>query len=426
MNEYEVSVSEISENRREVGVIIARPTFDKKLNAAVQSLATKVELKGFRKGKAPVALVKKLYGDQIKADVIEDIWRDAFQDVVTNRALEVVGVSRFRLHDEEGSAELKIEAEFALLPRPVFAKLDGLEISVETEKFNENLVEEAIQELRRRAAEVEEVTDRDVAVEGDLLNISYEILIDGKTHGGDDDSHVEIGSGRSLKDLEAGLIGAKLGEQREVSVTFPGDYGDQSLAGKSATYKVSVKRLQRMNLPEMTDDFVKEYLGEESLASFRESLTKRIKRRLDERNHSAQVDAVVKAIYDANPFEIPELMIDEQIRFKLKELGVEKQDDYSRRDVSQLRPFLGEIATQELIKVIVLERLVEQLEIKPDDEQVERWVEDQANRYEVEKSEILAEFGAKRDRRRIKDVVAREAAIEQIVGRSKVIEQPKG
>lgn len=427
MNDYEVSVSEISENRREVGVTIARPVFDKKLSAAVQSLSSKVELKGFRKGKAPVHLIRKLYGDQIKADVIEDIWRDAYQEIVTSRSLEVVGVSGIKLHDEEGSSEVKIEAEFSLFPRPTLNNLEGLEITVESEKFSEKLVDEAIEELRRRAGEVVPVTDRDEAKEGDLLNISYETTVGGEAGGSEEDSYVEIGSGRSLKDLEMGLIGAKVGELREVPVVFPDDYGDQSLAGKAATYQVTVKKLEQMKLPELNDEFVKEHVGEESVAAFKETLTKRIKRRLDERNHTAQVDAVLKAVYEANSFEIPDMMIDEQIRHKLMEFGVVKKTDRSpMQDVSGFRPLLGEMAKAEVVKAIVLERLVEQLGINPTEQQVEQWIEGQASRYEVEQSVILDEFGAKKDRKRIKDVVARETAIEQIVSQSKIVEQPKG
>ncbi len=426
---FEISVNEVSESRRDVGITVPRKNYESKMQRAVQALIGRVEIKGFRKGKAPESVVRKMYGDRLKADVMEEIWRDAYRDVVTEKSFEVVGVSKLHFHDENPEEDIKIHAEFAIMPRPELKKLDGLTVQVETEKFTEKLVDEAIDEVLRRSSKVNAIQGRDSAQRGDLVNISFEANIEGEPFSGskEESSYVEIGSGRSIKDLEEGLIGQKVGETREIAVKFPDDYADQNLAKKTATYQATVKTIEQVELPEFTDAFVKETLNEESVADFKEKLTKRIQRRLDERNHSAQIDAMIKALYEANTFEIPEVMVDEQIRGKLFELGIlnPKDENAYRRDVSRFRPLVGEMATKEVTKAIILERLVEQLEVDASDEEVDKWVNTQATRYETTGDQIREEFDFSRDPKRLKDVVRREKAVEQILAKSKVIEQPK-
>jgi len=426
---YEISVNELSESRRGVGAKIPRAVYDKKMSSMVQSISQRVELKGFRKGKAPVSMVQKLYGEQIRADLLEEIWRDIYQEAVTSNGLQVVGVSNLHFHDEDPAKDVHIHAEFALVPRPKLANIKGLEITVETEKFTDKLVEDAIEEIRRRSAKVQPIEGRETAENGDLVNISFEATLEGEEFPGnkEESSYVEIGSGRSVSDLENGLVGLKVGEKKEITVKFPEEYSDKNLAGKSALYKVEVKTIERVELPELTDEFVKENLQDENVADFKAKLTTRIERRLKERNHAAQIDALVKAIFEANTFEIPDAMVDEQIRMKLFEFGVLDPKDRNSygRDVSRFRPMLGEVAKNEVTKAVIFERLVEELQVEPTDAEIDSWVEAQAASYETTVEQIRKEFQADKNNDRLKDVVARERAVEQILAESKVIEQPK-
>jgi len=427
--DYDLSINEISESRRQIGVKVPKPAFDDRVSKAAKTLSVRAEIKGFRKGKAPVHIIQKLYGERLKLDVVEGIWREAAQQLQNDPTLEIFGFSNMQVEDGENS-EVAINVEATLLPKPKLEKLTGLEISFESEKFNESLVDEALLEARRRGAKTTPVTDRTTAESGDLVNISYEATIVGETFPGsaEENSYVEIGSGRSVADLEAGLIGKTVGEKCELNVTFPEDYPQAELRGKTAVYKVEVKGLERAELPELNDEYVKEHLGAETVSEVKEKFAKRIQRRLDERTETSRRAAVFKALYEANPFEIGDLIIEEQMRHQLMRFGVLNPKDRESRfsDVSRFKALLGEQAKLEAAESFLVEALVKAYKIEPTDKQIEDWVQVQAGRYETTPEEIKKEFNFSKEPERLKGSVALELAIEKLLADSKVTENPKG
>lgn len=427
--DYNLSINEISESRRQIGVKVPKPVFDERVTKAARTLSGRAEIKGFRKGKAPVHIIQKMYGDRLRLDVVEGIWREAAMQLQNDPTLEIFGFSNMQVEDGENS-EIAINVEATLLPKPKLEKLKGLEISFESEKFNDALVDEALLEARRRGAKTSPVTDRNKAESGDLVNISYEAKIDGEVFPGsaEENSYVEIGSGRSVADLESGLIGQTVGEKCELNVTFPEDYPQEEIRGKTAVYKVEVKGLERAELPELTDEYVKEHLGAETVVEIKEKFAKRIQRRLDERTETAKRAAVFKALYDANPFEIGDLIIEEQMRHQLMRFGVLNPKDRESRfsDVSRFKPLLGEQAKLEAAESFIVEALVKTYNIEPTEAQIEDWVNVQAGRYETTPEEIKKEFNFAKEPERLKGSVALELAMDKLLADSKVTEKPKG
>jgi trigger factor len=427
--DYDLSINEISESRRQIGVKVPKPVFDSRVNQAAKTLSSRAEIKGFRKGKAPAHIIQKMYGERLKLDVVEGIWREAALQLQNDPTLEIFGFSNMQVEDGAES-EVAINVEATLLPKPNLSKLKGLEIEFESEKFDQNLVEEALLEARRRGAKTTPVTDRKKAETGDLVNISYVATIDGETFPGsaEENSYVEIGSGRSVADLETGLIGKSVGESYELNVTFPEDYPQEEVRGKTAVYKVEVKGLERAELPELTDEYAKEHLGADTVKELKEKFTKRIQRRLDERAETSKRAAIFKALYEANPFEIGDLIIEEQMRHQLMRFGVLNPKDRESRfsDVSRFKALLGEQAKQEAAESFLVEALVKAYKIEPDEKQIEDWIAVQAVRYETNAEDIKKEFNFAKEPERLKGSVALELAMEKLLADSKVTEKPKG
>ena len=427
--DYDLQINEISESRRQIGVKVPKPVFDTRLNQAAKQLSGRAEIKGFRKGKAPAHIIQKMYGDRLRLDVVEGIWREAAMQLQNDPTLQIFGFSNMQVEDSKDS-DVAISVEATLLPKPNLKTLKGLEISFESEKFNESLVDEALLEARRRGAKTNPVTDRNIAESGDLVNISYVATIDGEPFPGstENNSYVEIGSGRSVADLEAGLIGKTVGVKCDLTVVFPDDYPQTEIRGKSAIYSVEVKGLERAELPELTDEYVKENLGAETVSEIKEKFAKRIQRRLDERTETAKRAAVFKALYEANPFEIGDLIIEEQMRQQLMRFGVLNPKDKESRfsDVSRFKALLGDQAKLEAAESFLVEALVKAFKIEPTDKQIEDWVAVQADRYETTSEEIKKEFNFSKEPERLKGSVALELAMEKLLADSNVTEKPKG
>jgi trigger factor len=427
--DYELSINEISESRRQIGVTVKKPIFEERVAKAAKTLSHRAEIKGFRKGKAPVHVIQKMFGDRLKLDVVEGIWREAATQLQNDPTLEIFGFSNMQV-ETEAEADVAINVEATLLPKPKLEKLTGLEISYETEKFNDKLVDEALLEARRRGAKTNPVVGRDVAEEGDLVNLSFNATIDGEGFPGsiEDNAYVEIGSGRSVADLESGLTGKQVGKDYDIKVVFPEDYPQETVRGKTAVYKVTVKGLERADLPELTDEFVKENLGAENVSELKDKFAARIKRRLNERSEAAKKAAVFKALYEANPFEIGDLIVEEQMRYQLMRFGVlNPRDNESRNaDVSRFKPLLGEQAKQEAAESFLVDALVKAFNVEPTDEQVENWITTQAENYETSPEDVKKEFNYPADPTRLKNSVALELAVEKLLASSKVTEKPKG
>ena len=200
------------------------------------------------------------------------------------------------------------------------------------------------------------------------------------------------------------------------------------MIGKTALYKVEVKGLERADLPELTDEYAKEHLGADSVSDLKEKFAKRIQRRLDERTETAKRAAVFKALYEANPFEIGDLIIEEQMRHQLMRFGVLNPKDRESRfsDVSRFKALLGEQAKLEAAESFMVDALIKAYKIEPSEKQIEDWVAVQADRYETTAEDIKKEFNFAKEPERLKNSVALELAMEKLLAESKVTEKPKG
>jgi len=210
-------------------------------------------------------------------------------------------------------------------------------------------------------------------------------------------------------------------------VKFPADYPEESVREKKAHYHVDIKGLERADVAELTDEYVKENLGAETVTELKERFEKRIKLRLEERAETSKRSALFKAIYEANPFEVGDLIIEEQMRTQLMRFGVinPRDPNSSQMDVTRFKPLLGEQAKNEVVEGFLANALVTHYKLEPSNEQVDAWVKDQAERYETEEEQVKKEFDFEKDPKRLTDTVARELAVEKVLAASKVVENPK-
>lgn len=428
MGEYSVAVDEVSEVERGVQITVERSAFQRRFDRAVGQAMNQAHIKGFRPGKAPRNLVEKFYGTGIRADIIEEFWRDAFDSVVKERELKVFGISNFQVEGAENASEdLKIIAGLALHPEPKIDNYSGLEFEVEIEPYSEELLEKELKDLQRRLAEPEPVTDREIVADGDFARVTFEVFKDGEEAPvfKSDDAYIEVGSGRSPKELEEGIIGQKIGETRDVKVTFAADHHDKSLAGKETIHRVVVKEINRLKLPEMDDAFAALTGLAETFKDLKDMVEKNVRRSLEARNRNARLEGFVKAVSEVNPFPVPSLMVDEEVRELLFDAGLLNRENEQHRRLAMggFRDVFGAQAELRLRKRLILGTLIEKEKTEVTDDELSKWIDERAEEYSVDRVTAEKSLGFPRQADRLKQLVAEEKGLTSLLSKSKIKEK---
>ena len=255
----EITTKKIDSANAQIDVKIDKETLDKKIDKLAAKAAKSMELPGFRKGKVPVSMVKKRYGDELKEDAKNEIIRDAYEKGIKELTIEkasILGepiVEKF-LEDENGMIEISIG--IATKPEINIEGYKDLIPDFEVPEVSEDEVKEKMEIVLKSVIQPSKVEDRDELQKGDFALIDFEGFIDGKAfEGGKGEGYLlEIGSGTFIPGFEDGMIGMKVEEERDVKVTFPKEYGSKDLAGKDAVFKVRLLEIQEKKIPADIDE----------------------------------------------------------------------------------------------------------------------------------------------------------------------------
>lgn len=426
----QVSVESTGEVDRKINIGIPRALYQSRFDSMLSRAAQSARLKGFRPGRAPRAMVAKLYGEQIHSDVMNEIVGDAFKRAVNENSLRVVGSPDVQIEGGDAGADFQVTAKVSVFPEPKLKDYTGHQVEVEIDEFTDAAVDEAIEKMLGEMAKVEKVEDGRPAADGNIAVIDYSALIDGEQfpHGDGNDIVVTLGSGKMPPELEGGIEGMTLDSEKEITVVLPETFSVPDLVGKTAVYKVKLKGLYERRVPELTDELVKESGLGETVGEMREKIAKRVQGEISAKNKERKHEAVLKKIAEVNPFEVPQPLVDEEIRFFLFEAGLldsNKQESY-QMDVSRFRDRLGEVAGWRARRRIILDSLVDAEKVEADEAAVDKWLNELAAEHETDRAEVDKIYGFPKNLNQLKKVVARETVLGTLVGGSKVIEKKAG
>jgi trigger factor len=307
----ETTVKELPESRVRVDVDVDAKDVEGSINQTAQQLGRDMKLPGFRKGKVPPEMVVQRLGREVVlTQALESSLGDWYERAMVESGVNPVGDPKLDLSDLPQQGEpLRFSIEVAVRPKAQLGEFKGLEVGREEPEVPEEAVETELNRLREGFARLNPV-DRQ-AKQGDVVLIDYEGKVEGEPFEGGSarDYLLELGEGRVLPELEQALEGAKAGETRHATVTFPDDYPAEGVAGKTAEFEVQVKEVREKELPELNDDFAAEASEFDTLAELRENISDQIKQILDrqiaERFREAALDA---AVANAN-VELPESVV---------------------------------------------------------------------------------------------------------------------
>ena len=399
-----VAVEKLEKNMAKLTIEVSAEELEKAIQGAYQKQKNRINIPGFRKGKAPRKMIEKMYGVGVfYEDAANALIPEAYSKALDECEETIVSQPSIAVTQLESGKPFIFTAEVALKPEVTLGEYKGLEVPKADLEVTE---EEIAGELRKEQEEnsrVLDVDDRAVA-DGDKVTLDFEGFVDGEAFDGGKgtDYPLTIGSGSFIPGFEEQLVGANIGEEKEVNVTFPEDYQAAELAGKPAVFKCTVKKIEVKELPELDDEFAKDVSEFDTLEEYKNDLRVKLQ---DEKQKAADTEIenrVVDKVVENASMEIADQMVDEEVNGML--------NDYVRRLESQGISFkqyaeitgmtaekIGEQMKPQALKRIqtrlVLEAVVKAENITASDEDVDAQFDKMAEAYKMEKDQIKGMFG---------------------------------
>jgi trigger factor len=418
--EMQVSVEKTSELSRKMTVSVPEEVVQEKMAARLRSLAREVKIDGFRPGKVPQHVVKKMFGDRVRGEITGDLIQSTYYEALQNHDLKPAGYPH--IHPADETEGFKYTAEFEVYPEISLAGIDQLEIVRPIASVEEADVDDMIEKLREQQKNWLPV-ERE-ANEHDTVTISFSGISDGEnfTNGKVEDFQVEIGAKKMIPGFEANLIGLKAGEKKTFSVTFPEDYNNAKLAGKAAEFEVEVIKVEEPQLPEVNDVFIKAYgIEEGSVVSFREDVRNNMERELEQALRGKLKTGVMDALYEKIQVTVPTALIDQEIENLMEPYKkTAKRQKIKLEDLQLPTEVFEEQAKRRVALGLILGEIIQKNSIQLDAGKVRTTIEELAKSYERPEDVISWYYADEQRLAEVQQMVLEDQTIEWLVAQSKV------
>lgn len=415
-----LQVEKMEKNMAKLTIEVSAEDLDKAMQAAYQKAKGKISIPGFRKGKAPRKMIEQMYGKGIfLEDAANALIPEHYSKALEECELEIVSQPEIDVTQAEPGKPFIFTAEVAVKPEVTLGEYKGVEVPKSEIEVTDEEVDAEIKKEQEKNSRTVTVEDRG-AENGDITTIDFEGFVDGAAFEGGKgtDYPLTLGSGSFIPGFEEQLVGAKTGDHVEVNVTFPEQYQAAELAGKAAVFQCDVKKIEAKELPELDDDFAQDVSEFDTLAEYREDVKKNLTEKKEAEALRAKEDAAVDKVIENAEMEIPEPMIQTQVR--------QMMDDFARRmqsqglSMEQYFQFTGmtaekmqeEMKPQALKRIqtrLVLEKVAEAENIQPSEEEVNEEISKMAEMYKMEADKLRELLGDRELEQMKKDMAVQKA-----------------
>lgn len=378
-------------NNLEVEIVISEKKWEESLQKAYEETKNKYSVQGFRRGKAPRKVIEKQYGESVFFDyALEIAFADEYNEFLDkNLEIEPIAQPDVRIEKFEKSG-IVLVASAPLMPEVELGSYTGLTVERGKEKVKKADVEAELKSVAERQARFVESTKP--AELGDFATIDFAGSVDGEIfEGGTAQGYrLELGSHSFIDNFEDQLVGTAVGEEKDVNVTFPENYHEKSLAGKKAVFKVVVQKIEKKEIPEITDEFAANVSEFENLEDYKKDIEKRLSQKLEQEKERKVENDLLEKIVQSSKVEIPEILVERQLdifirdletRLSFQGLKLEEYLDYVGTNVSDLRKERREQAEQTVKTRLVLEALVKKENMVVSEEELDSALKETAERY---------------------------------------------
>ncbi len=412
------------ERRLTVGVPAER--IEKEVTARLQKALPNVRIDGFRPGKVPMRVVKQRYGDGVRQEVAGEVMSQTFYEAVEQENLRPAGAPSIEPKSLQEGRDFQYIATFEVFPEFEITELKGKEVESIDAEVRDADVDEMVQTLRKQQGSWPDIDE--AAIDGDRVNIDYAGTRDGEAFDGGsaEGSDLILGSGRMIEGFESGLLGAKAGDERTLSLTFPDDYHSEDLKGAAVEFKVTVNKVSRMELAELNEEFF-EKLGvkEGGEEGFRNELRDNMERELKNGVQAKIKNQVMDALIEVHDIQIPQVLIKNEINALRQQSVQQFGGDASQFDASMLPDELFSEQAERRVKLgLIMGEIIRQQDLKPDPDKVRSTLEDMASSYENPEEVVDWYYQNEQQLASVEGATLEQQVVDLLLADMTVIEKP--
>lgn len=419
----ESSIEKLEGLAHKLTVEIPAGDIDQAVTQRLKSLRPRLRIDGFRPGKVPPHIIKQRYGISARQDVLGDEIDRSYREIISKSDYAPVAPPQIELISgfKEGEA-LKFEAIFEVMPEVVVDGLDALDITLPDAQLSDKDVDEMIDTLRRQRANFVE-SDK-IAGNGDRLTLDFIGTLNGEPFEGGkgEDFCFNLGSGQMLPDFERGLQGMKAGEEKSFDVQFPEDYPSENLAGKTAQFAATLKKVEAMILPEVDESFIKAFgIASGDAADFRKAIRDNMSRELEKAKRRIKRERLFDAILEKNADQIvPNASLHQEMERMAKEFNLEKQIPDTEKRHQLMHQLFEKNAKRRIQLGLLLGKLFDERQIEIDQSRVQERLDSIAATYEDPEEVKKWYQNDEKSRRDLEAVILEEQLIDQLYEKAKV------
>ena len=420
-----VQVEKLEKSMAKLTITVEAAKFDAAVDSAYQKNKGKIALPGFRKGKAPRAMIEKMYGTGVfYEDAANELIPEAYETAAKESELEIVAQPEIEVTQMEKRTDFIFTATVAIKPEVTLGDYKGIEVEKKEAEVSEEEITAEIDKAREANSRLITIEDR-ATEDGDTVIIDFDGYVDGKQFEGGyaEDYTLVLGSHSFIDNFEDQLVGKNLGEDVEVNVTFPEEYHVDELKGKPALFKVKIKEIQKKELPELDDDFAQDVSDFDTLDEYKADVEKKILENTENQIKREQEDQIIEKIIENAQMEIPQQMIAAQTRQMTQEfaqrlqsqgLSLEQYMQFTGVTPQKMMEDLEPQALKRIQSRLVLEAVVAAENIEASDEEIDKELENMASMYQME-IDKLKELIGDDEKKQIGMDLAVQKAVEFVV-----------
>ena len=426
-----LQVEKLEKNMAKLTVEVPAEQFEAALKTSYNKNKNKFNIPGFRKGKAPQAMIEKMYGVGVfYEDAVDEAINASYPDAAKESGLEIVSRPEISIEQVEKGKSFIYVATVATKPEVTLGEYKGIEVEKAKPEVTDADVEAELKKVQEQNSRLVSVADRAVA-DGDQSVIDFEGFVDGKAFEGGkaEDYTLVIGSHSFIDTFEDQLIGKNIGEDVEVNVTFPAEYHAAELAGTPATFKVKIKEIKMKELPELNDEFASEVSEFETLDAYKEDVKNKLAETKQAQATAENENNVVQKVVDNAQMDIPAPMVDEQVRNMIEDYARRLQSQgisfdqylqFTGSTIEQLQEQMRPQAELRLRTRLVLEAVVAAEKIEPSEELVEAEIKKMSENYKMDAEQIKTIMG-EAGMAQMKADMAVQEAVDFLVAEAKLV-----
>lgn len=416
-----VQVEKLEKNMAKLTVEVPAENVEKAIQGAYNKMKKSINIPGFRKGKAPRQLIEKMYGKEVfYNDAIDAMLPSAYSDAVEECGEEIVSHPQIDVVQIESGKPFVFTATVAVKPAVELGEYKGIQVEKAPIEVKDEEIEAQIAKEREANSRTVTVEDRAVA-QGDIVTLDFEGFVDGVAfEGGKGENYdLTIGSNTFIPGFEDQLVGAEIGKELDVNVTFPEEYGAKELAGKAAVFKCKVNGIKVKELPAVDDEFAQEVSEFDTLDEYKADIKAKLLKEKEDEAARAKEDAVIGKIIEGAKMEIPDAMVEYQTRQMLDEFAQRIQsqgislDQYFQFTGLTEEKYMEEMkprALQNIQSRLVLEAVAQAENLVAEEADIEEEIKKMADMYKMEADKIKELLGERQMEEMKKDIAVQKAA----------------